>query len=277
MYNLLMSGNPEAWENGLAELELDRFLEYTDDNLRAEYQGLTAEGIAKVKSFPALFTYEKGVQTPSRIGKITDLNRHGDSLHFRFALYPEFSISAATIEENYDALRIEHRRRQMEHYRTHWAIKPADLFELGLLKPAAPGPVLTNRIFVVHGHDEELRNEVARHLAELGLDPVILQDQADQGRTVIEKFEAHADVGFAVVLMTQDDQMANGATRARQNVVLEFGYFVGKLGRARTCVLKKGHLEMPSDIFGIITKNVDAAGAWKGELMKELLAAGYNV
>ncbi len=277
MYNLLMSGGSETWDHGAAELEYDRFLEHTDDEIRAEYRELTPAAIAKIKLFPALFTFEKGTSAPSRIGKITDLQRYGKSLHIRFVVYPEFSLSAATIEQNYDALCIRHGNKHLEQYRTHWAIKPRDLFELGLLKPAAPVPTLTNRIFVVHGHDAQLKTDVAKHLAQLGLQPVILQDEADQGRTVIEKFEAHADVGFAVVLMTPDDQMANSATRARQNVVLEFGYFFGKLGRHRICVLKKGHLEMPSDIFGIITKNVDGAGAWKAELTKELLAAGYNV
>jgi predicted nucleotide-binding protein len=97
------------------------------------------------------------------------------------------------------------------------------------------------------------------------------------GRTVIEKFEQCADVGFAVVLLTPDDPLTNGAMRARQNVILELGYFIGKLGRARVCALKKGHMEIPSDIFGVLFKQADAANEWRAELVRELQAAGYKV
>jgi predicted nucleotide-binding protein with TIR-like domain len=99
-------------------------------------------------------------------------------------------------------------------------------------------------IFIVHGHDDA-KHEVARVIAQLGLHPIILQEQADRGRTVIEKFEAHADVGFAVVLLTPDDmgypkdKPSEPKPRARQNVVLELGYFSGRLGRANVCALLK--------------------------------------
>lgn len=139
-----------------------------------------------------------------------------------------------------------------------------------------------NKVFIVHGHDGEARESVARFLSQLGLDPVILHEQANQGRTVIEKVEAHSDVGFAVVLLTPDDEgRLRGKTtfeaRPRQNVLLELGFFIGKLGRRNVCALKRGDLEIPSDFAGVVWTQMDAMGAWKQALCKELQASGYSV
>ena len=117
----------------------------------------------------------------------------------------------------------------------------------------------------------------------LGFEPIILHEQASQGRTVIEKIDAHSDVGFAVVLLTPDDVGArkgheeNLRSRARQNVLLELGYFLGKLSRARVCALKRGDIEVPSDFEGIVYVTFDDAGAWKNELGRELQAAGFKI
>jgi predicted nucleotide-binding protein len=143
----------------------------------------------------------------------------------------------------------------------------------------------SNRVFIVHGHDEALKLDVELTLKQLGLEPIILHKQANQGKTIIEKFEAHADVGFAVVLLTPDDIGGNAGSsgvaelspRARQNVVLELGYFVGKLGRERVVALRKGNTEIPSDLHGVVYENADEGGAWKHRLGKELKAAGYAV
>jgi predicted nucleotide-binding protein len=138
-------------------------------------------------------------------------------------------------------------------------------------------------IFIVHGHDDAAKHEVARVIEKLGLHPVILHEQADRGRTVIEKFEAHADVGFAVVLLTPDDmgypkdKPSEAQPRARQNVVLELGYFSGILGRASVCALLKGDIEIPSDYAGVIYTPMDAPGAWKVTLAREIKAAGIDV
>lgn len=102
-------------------------------------------------------------------------------------------------------------------------------------------PADSESIFVVHGHDGEVKNAVARFITTLGLRPIILDEQANQGMTVIEKFEAHSNVGFAVVLLTPDDRgglpTETPRPRARQNVVLELGFFVGALGRDRVCAI----------------------------------------
>jgi predicted nucleotide-binding protein len=141
-----------------------------------------------------------------------------------------------------------------------------------------------NEIFIVHGHDEGLKHEVARLIDKLGLTPIILHEQLDKGRTIIEKFEDHSDTcGFAVVLMTPDDigchkdQCSNQKPRARQNVIFELGYFVGKLGRQRVCALQKGDVELPTDYLGVLYKEVDTAGAWKSILAKEISESGISL
>ncbi len=136
----------------------------------------------------------------------------------------------------------------------------------------------SNRIFVVHGHDNETKEAVARLLSKLGFDPVILHEQANRGRTIIQKFQDEsADVGFAVVLMSPDDELASGSKHARQNVVLELGFFLGRLGPARVAALKRGDVETPSDFDGVLYTPVDETGMWRFQLAKELKAAGYMV
>lgn len=143
--------------------------------------------------------------------------------------------------------------------------------------------ISTNKAFIVHGHDEGARESAARFLDKLGIMPVILHEQASGGRTVIEKLEHNADVDFAVVLLTPDDvgniktDSGNLNPRARQNVILELGYFVGKLGRNRVCALYKGSVELPSDFVGVVFVDMDNAGAWRFHLAKELREAGFNV
>lgn len=143
---------------------------------------------------------------------------------------------------------------------------------------------MSKRVFVVHGHDGESREAVARFLVSIGLDPIILHEQANRGRTVIEKVEANSDVSFAVVLLTPDDlgrATADGEAdlepRARQNVLLELGYFIAKLGRAHVCALRRGSVVIPSDFAGVVWTEWDEAGAWKVSLARELKASGHDV
>jgi predicted nucleotide-binding protein len=149
--------------------------------------------------------------------------------------------------------------------------------------PSIPEATSASRkVFVVHGHDGEPKHAMARFLESLELEVVILDEQANRGRTIIEKFEDHADVGFAVVLLTPDDLgKAKAATdlkpRARQNVVLELGYFMGRLSRRNVCALKLGDLEEPSDFRGVAYVPYDAGGAWRQSLGQELQEAGYEI
>lgn len=140
----------------------------------------------------------------------------------------------------------------------------------------------SNNVFIVHGHDGEARESVARFLGNIGLNPIILHEQANRGRTVIEKVEAHSEVGFAVVLLTADDEgRVKGShelePRARQNVLLELGYFIGRLGRENVCALKRGTLEIPSDFAGVVWETMDTGAGWKQALGRELSAAGYEI
>lgn len=139
------------------------------------------------------------------------------------------------------------------------------------------------RVFIVHGHDRAARDATARLLERLGLEPVILAEQPNQGRTIIEKFEASVDVSFAVILMTPDDIGAPASAadrltpRARQNVVLELGFFIGRLGRHRVAALVAPSVEIPSDIDGILYIPYDPAGAWELPLAREMKSAGLPI
>lgn len=142
----------------------------------------------------------------------------------------------------------------------------------------------SNSVFLVHGHDDGSKHAVARFLEQIGVKPVILQEQINRGMTVIEKFEEFADrAGFAVVLMTPDDigypvgKEEEKKHRPRQNVVLELGYFAAHLGRDKTLVLTKGDVEMPSDVFGLVYEAMDRTDGWKMRLAKELKAAGFEI
>jgi hypothetical protein len=140
-------------------------------------------------------------------------------------------------------------------------------------------------IFLVHGHDEATLNRVARFLDQVtSPGATILREQADEGRTIIEKFETHAaNAGYAVVLLTADDEgRASQSTddpqpRARQNVILELGFFIGALGRQRVALLYQEGVERPSDIDGVLYLPLDAAGVWRMKLGRELDAAGVAV
>ena len=140
---------------------------------------------------------------------------------------------------------------------------------------------LSRKVFVVHGHDDGARETVARFLERIGLEAIILHEQANQGRTILEKVIAHGDVGFAVVLLTPDDEgCAIGgkpAPRARQNVLLELGYFIGRLGREKVCALKRGEVEIPSDFAGVVWEAMDHGNGWKQSLARELQAAGHVI
>jgi predicted nucleotide-binding protein len=147
-----------------------------------------------------------------------------------------------------------------------------------------PIPFNTREVFVVHGHDGEAKESVARFLEKLGLTAVILHEQANEGRTLIEKFETRSrGVAFAVILLTPDDlgRAADGPPdlhpRARQNVILELGYFMGRLGRTRVCALYKGEVDLPSDFQGIVYIEFDHAGAWKAKLAQELVGAKLTI
>lgn len=142
-----------------------------------------------------------------------------------------------------------------------------------------------NKVFIVHGHDNEAKQEVARFIESIGLEAIILHEQASRSMTIIEKIEYYSnEANFAVVLYTPCDK-GRGAKemnipardRARQNVVFEHGYLMAKIGRENVCALVKGEIETPSDISGVVYTPLNSNGGWKIELVKELKACGYYV
>ena len=141
----------------------------------------------------------------------------------------------------------------------------------------------TDKVFIVHGRDGDAKNTVARFLERLGLKPIILAEMPGQGQTIIEKFEQHAQVGFAIVLLTPDDAGSlrgdggNFSLRARQNVIFELGFFIGRLGRERVRALIKGEVEIPSDYTGIEYISLNDSDDWKLKLIRELKSVGFEV
>lgn len=151
-------------------------------------------------------------------------------------------------------------------------------------------PPRGKKVFVVHGRDEIAKTGLEVFLHEIGLEPIVLHRQADEGLTIIEKFEKHSDVGYAFILLTPDeiaylsteehvpDAERNKESRARPNVIFEFGYFVGKLGRSRVCCLYTGNVTLPSDVSGMIYKRyVKSIEEVAYSITKDLKAAGYAV
>ena len=147
-----------------------------------------------------------------------------------------------------------------------------------------PPRTFGNKVFIVHGHDEAAKLAVAEFVKKLDLERIILDEQANRGQTIIEKFEEHADeAGFAIVLLTPDDVGASKddtdkrQPRARQNVILELGYFLNKLGRERVCILHKEKVELPSDIDGIVYVPMNSPDEWQLRLATEMEHAGLPV
>lgn len=168
---------------------------------------------------------------------------------------------------------------------TSWNPPPSKAISQSML--AQPGSVVARnkrKVFIVHGRDNEAKQEVSRFIAELGLEAIILHEQASAGMTIIEKIERYSnDADFALVLYTPCD-LGRGShennppkKRARQNVVFEHGYLMAKLGRENVCALVKSDLEKPNDISGVVYVDLDQAGAWKIEVSKELRACGYHL
>lgn len=140
----------------------------------------------------------------------------------------------------------------------------------------------SKKVFIVHGHDNLTKEQVARFLEKIELEAIILHEQSSGGRTIIEKLEHYTNVDFAVVLLTPNDVGAvktnkdNINPRARQNVIFELGFMVAKLGRQNVCALLRESVEKPTDYDGVVYVSMDNQGAWKQALIKELKAANID-
>lgn len=155
------------------------------------------------------------------------------------------------------------------------------------LQSSSKTPIARNKrkVFIVHGRDNAAKQEVARFIEQLGLEAIILHEQANAGMTIIEKIEHYSnDADFALILYTPCDKGRGSheshlqpKDRARQNVVFEHGYLMAKLGRENVCSLVKGNIETPNDISGVVYVPLDEYGAWKNEVYRELVSCGYNL
>jgi len=299
-----MSYNPETWNGEPYRCERTRFCEYTDEMIKNEFNELTAEKLDRLMSFPTLFSIE-GEKCASRIGYINRIRVRSTHLLIEYVFDPILPpIETGALVKLTNELDIG----DWELNRTHWAIKDDDLIRTLLTSGyiskeqqeassrlrAKKNPnfkkndidLLNNdHVFIVHGHDDAVKNDVSTFISSLGLKPIILHQQASKGKTIIEKIEEYTNVGFSVVLYTPCDvgekyfpllgqQPLN--FRARQNVVFEHGYLMAKLGRERVTALVKNNTEAPNDINGVVYINYDEAGSWKNELLKEIQSAGIT-
>jgi len=162
-------------------------------------------------------------------------------------------------------------------------INKADLIKssITIQKEMVNDSIDRTKVFIVHGHDETAETKTARFIEKLGFEAIILHEQASSGKTIIEKIEHYSNVGFGIVLYTPCD--LGGKTtdslksRARQNVVFEHGYLIGKIGRNNVCALVKGDIETPNDISGVVYVKMDDSNAWHFKIAKEMKNSGYDI
>jgi predicted nucleotide-binding protein len=222
---------------------------FTNDELQKEYEGWA--GLVVGLRTPSL-----AEEIADRYKKIDDKIHRLDSIIERLELIPLSGITQNTAQ---------------------------------ISTESSPPQNRTNKVFVVHGRDETAKTSLEVFLHENGFDPIVLHRQADEGMTIIEKFEKHSDVGYAFILLTPDeiaylaqeeslpDDKRNKEFRARPNVIFEFGYFVGKLSRNRVCCLYTGDVTLPSDVHGMIYKRYERSIEEVAyPILKDLKAAGYK-
>jgi len=152
--------------------------------------------------------------------------------------------------------------------------------------PKRSAAITNNDIFIVHGHDDAMKEAVARTIEKIGLNAIVLHERPNQGKTIIEKFTNYSDVGFAIVLLSPDDISLSKhdasdkkSFRARQNVIFELGFFIGKLGRDRVISLYRqvDGFELPSDYSGVLYIPFDDYHHWRFDIIRELKASGYKL
>ena len=197
-----------------------------------------------------------------------------DSLKISKFIQTRFKTAAFNLDYNghYDFQHIDEMLNFLK------ALQPQDADSISV---NTNSPSYSNKVFIVHGHNKALRTEVKNVLLEIGLKPVVLSEQANGGKTIIEKFEEYSGkVNFAIILMTADDEgkalnEKEHHLRARQNVILEMGFFIASLKRSNVFLLLEDNIELPSDINGVGYASIN--DNWKNMLVKELRNCGYNV
>ena len=138
--------------------------------------------------------------------------------------------------------------------------------------------VYRRRVHIVYGKDQVMKREVAKTLEMLGFEPVILHEQPNQGRNLLGEFSEYSDVVFVVVLLSPDEDSTT-SPRASQDVILELGFFLGKLGKGKVLSFykEKSNFDLPVDITGAGYVKFDEEGTWKYKLAKALEKIGFRV
>lgn len=308
MYNLLVTSVDNYW-NSTVETSMgwDRVFEYTTPELKQAFMPHTESATRQLLGMPALFTYEfanrlpaddEDLPSPSRVGRIVEIRAAGKQVDIKFEIdHGVEPISAREIHRI--AQRLDFKTG--ENYRSHWALKDIDLLELlkeeGLYRTVeAPdveealrglaGEVQSpgtepDGVFIVHGHDREALNDVARWIGKVRLQELVLWEQPSSGHTVLSKLvKVVKRAKYAVVLLTPDDiggQVGGQQQyRPRQNVLLELGYVLAALGHERVAILTRGQVELPSDFEGVVRINYDTSNSWLVPLMREFNSAGLR-
>lgn len=198
--------------------------------------------------------------------------------------YDPFGGSSFPVMKRNFYSRIETKQNKLESIKERLELIPEATSEVLPSFTHKESKVIDSRkVFIVHGHDEETKQSVARFIEKLDLEAVILHEQPNKGRTIINKFEDYAKVGFAVVLLTPDDvgssksEQSELKSRARQNVIFELGFFIGLLGAERVSALCKGEIELPSDYQGVLWIQMNSSTNWQFKLAKELKAVGFDI
>lgn len=300
LFNLLISYSQDSWDGNPYELEKDRVVtEYTASEIVERYRNLDESKIQELKSFPCIFAIENET-APAKVGYITEIRLRTKSIVIEYEFDPFIqTLPMASLE----TMRTDIDLGKWELSRTHWAIKDERLYEILVrrgyatkeqvdaainrrtpLVPASGNVSKTNprQVFIVHGQDDLARVQMSTFISSLGLQPIVLHEQASNGMTIIEKIEYYSNVGFGIILYTPCDigcrnGEMNSRYRARQNVVFEHGYLIAKLGRSRVTAMVKGPVEIPNDISGVVYVGMDDLGAWQNQLKTELRSAGYSV
>lgn len=259
---MLLTSKEEAFEKIIKRIELGNQIKNTNISSMAELKQARAE------------YYTWNDYNEDLLSRMFDNSSIRDGYRKSFGIgHMGESPLAELVEEFRDD--VDYYLRKLESIRDRLEIIEVSA---GILQqPARPSHprIVSKKVFVVHGHDDGMRETVARFIEKLGLTPIILSEQPNAGKTIIEKFEASSeDVGYAVVLLTPDDigypkdRPEAAQPRARQNVILELGYFVAKLGRSGVCALHKGDVEIPSDYHGVLYLKMDSH--WQIVLAKEI-------
>lgn len=262
MYNLIIVGNADTLADGVIVLPRDRFAEHTDDGLRRRFKEINEVAQNELCSIPALFCAE-GQGVPTRFGFIRKLSLRPGDIRIEYDVDSCYELKGDMSPDCFHLLDID----KWEFSRTHWSIKDVDLVQMlkrcdladddQALQPRFQKQI-GKSVFIVHGRDYETKSLVIDALIKLNLNTVVLDEQANAGRSIFDKIKAYSGVDYAVVIYTPCDYGRLGRARslnarARQNVIFEHGLFVGKLGSDKVMLLVKPHdkWELPSDVQGI--------------------------